>query len=86
MGLSTRNAITRHLIGGLASFVIVIAGTTACGSTASDVRSDAGVSVSESESDVATFRLVADVIGGGSLSLDDELAVRPVALWFWAPG
>ena len=38
------------------------------------------------ETRATDFRLTADVIGGGLLSLDDELATRPVALWFWAPG
>lgn len=28
----------------------------------------------------------ADKIGGGRFSLSEELATRPVALWFWAPG
>jgi hypothetical protein len=46
-----------------------------------------GQVASTAQSEVGdTFLLRANVIGGQSLTLDDELTRRPVALWFWAPG
>lgn len=74
-----------------AVFSAVVA--SACGFSdggSSPTRSSIAASspAAESASDTAKerFNLTANVIGGGSVVLDDELTRRPVALWFWAPG
>ena len=81
-----RMYVTRRLAAGAMSILFAVLGASACGAPASTGESRVAAPSTESTSDSAAFRLVADVIGGGLLSLDDELATRPVALWFWAPG
>jgi len=83
---SQRMFVTPRAVARLATLAVLIACVSAC---------SASMSTSDSVSDVASaatieagsgFRLVADVIGGDSFSLDGALAEQPVALWFWAPG
>lgn len=62
---------------------VVIA--SACSGSPASAPDDADAVVEAPSAD-SQFELDADIIGGGAFSLDDALEVRPVALWFWAPG
>lgn len=68
--------------------VVLVVGVvlaSACSGSPASAPDDADA-VIEAPSADSGFALDGDIIGGGAFSIDDALAVRPIALWFWAPG
>ena len=67
------------------ALAIAIAG---CGADVSEnvsVTSNSAVSVT-SDSPTSTIDFTASLIDGSPIRLAEQLAINPVALWFWAPG
>lgn len=78
--------VMRILVRGVViALTIAIAG---CGGGVSEnvsVTSNSAVSVT-SNSPILTIDFTASLIDGSPIRLAEQLAINPVALWFWAPG
>jgi hypothetical protein len=65
----------------------LVAGLAA--SCASSTATEPPVAVAPAATEPAageSAALVAPLLGGGTFDLSAELALAPVAMWFWAPG
>jgi len=84
----------RHVrMAGLATVVLLAASCASSSSTDSTGVADDAAATSESaattqgaSSNDPNRALVAPLLGGGTFDLAAELALGPVAMWFWAPG